>query len=232
MKRGLSAVLVLVVLAAGCAGAMGSRDPITRDAVALRVAPGTTAQAAGDFIRQGSFEYALLATQQDSAWIAAAATQAGLQATNPARFGNTTYAFFGPAAVGDTTHTVPVPGGGRILMHDALFRESDRLIDLMLVRFDSINNVHSAVSALLGYIGSDVGNTAVLLLAIETPSQQFGDSVANELRAAYTDTRECANQPPDARLRLFYGPEARARCESAQIRSEGGGAISARFVLP
>ena len=226
MKRGLSAVLVLIVSAAGCSGALGSRDPITRDVVALRVVPGTSAQSVGDFIRQGSFDYALLRTEQDSAWLAAAATQAGLQATNPARFGNTAYAFFGPAAVGDTTHTVLVSGGGRILMHDALFRESDRLIDLMLVRFDSISSVSNAVTALLSYIGSDVGNTSVLFLAIETPSQQFGDSVSNELRADGKLQRvQSAGILPVAAIAgnrwsgVFFGSESGGLLDSIQGRN-------------
>src|SRR5690606_15266891 len=108
------------------------------------------------------------------------------------------------------THVVPVQGGGRLLLHDALFRMENRLIDLMLVRFDSVADVRSGVRALLGYVGSDVGNTAVVLLAIETPSPEVGDSIASRLRGVfYTDTRDCANgQNGASNIRLFYGPAA------------------------
>ena len=234
MKRGSTAVALILLLAAGCASGLGNRDPITRTALAWRVQPGTTAEQAGDFVKQGAYTFALIAAAQDSAWFATAAQRAGLETTRPGSVGDMRYAFLGPKAVGDTTHTVQVQGGGRLLLHDALFRMENRLIDLMLVRFDSVADLRSGVRALLGYRGSDVGNTSVVLLAIETPSQAFGDSIASRLRGVfYGDTRECANgQDGASGIRLFYGPEARVRCESAQIRTENGIAISARFVMP
>jgi hypothetical protein len=235
MKQGwMMAGLALV--AAGCATGLVGGDPIQRDALALRVPENMTAEALGARIQQGGYEFAMISTTQDSAFLAAAATRAALQMTRPGRIGNATYTFFGPKPIGDTTHTVMVQGGGQVRLHDALYRiDKNRVLDLLVARFDSVTDVRSGVRALLGYVGSDVSNNAGLLLGVEAPTRQFGDSVAVLLRAVYRDTRECASAGSAANapsIRLFYGPELRVRCERAEILGEANAPVSAQFVLP
>jgi hypothetical protein len=235
MKHGWI-VAGIALVATACATGLVGRDPLQRDALALRVPDGMTADALGARIKQGGYEFAMLATGKDSAFLAAAATQAGLQMTRPGRIGNATYTFFGPKAVGDTTHTVTVPGGGQVRLHDALYQvDKNRHLDLLIAKFEGVTDLSRGVRALLGYVGSDVSNNAGLLLGVEAPTQQFGDSVALLLRAVYRDTRECATAPATANapsIRLFYGPEIRVRCEKAQVLGEANAPVSAQFVLP
>jgi hypothetical protein len=224
-------------MAAGCAAAgLGGRNPEERDALALRVPEGMTAEALGTRIKQGGYEYAMLSTSRDSAFLAAAAVQAGLEMTRPGRLGTSTYAFFGPKPLGDTTHTVAVQAGGQVRLHDALYRiDKTRNLDLLVARFENVTDLRSGVRALLGYVGSDVSNNAGLLLGIESPTPQFGDSVATLLRAVYRDTRECASAGASANsptIRLFFGPESRVRCERAEVLGEANAPVSAQFVLP
>ena len=236
MKRGTIAVVLVSLVGAACA-TLGTRDPIQRDAIALKLSGNGSAQDLGNRLKQGGFEFALVSSDRDSAWLAAAATAAGLQITRPGRVGNATYTFFGPKALGDTTHTVPVPGGGQIRLHDALYQiDKNRTLDLILARFDSITDISRAARALLAYVGSDVSNNAALLLAIEAPSSQAGDSIARSLRTYLSETRECAggdnNAGTGSSLRVFFGPTARIRCERAQVLNEAGGPVSASFQLP
>lgn len=235
MKQGMIAVVLVSIIGAACA-TISTRDPIQRDAIALKVSRSTSAEQFGSRLKQGGYEFALVSADQDSAWLAAAAASSGLQITRPGRVGNATYAFFGPKAVGDTTHNVPVQGGGQVRLHDALFRlDKNRIVDLILARFDSVTDISSATRALMSYVGSDVSNSAALLLAIEAPSQQAGDSIARSLRAYLSETRECAGGDHPAygsSIRLFYGPATRIRCERAQVLGESGGPVSASFQLP
>jgi hypothetical protein len=234
MKQ-VSVVVVLVSLMAACATVRG-RDPVQRDAVALRVTGNPSAEQFGARLREGGYEYALVASDRDSAWLASAANAAGLQITRPGRVNGGNYVFFGPKALGDTTHTVSVQGGGQVRLHDALFQvDKARTLDLILARFDSVTNVSRATQALISYIGSDVSNSAALVLAIEAPTPQAGDSIARSLRVLYSESRECAggdNNPNGSTMRLFFGPTTRIRCERAQVLNESGGPISASFQLP
>jgi hypothetical protein len=224
------------MLGAACAGALGGGSPLERDAIALKVGSNTSSEELGARLQQGGYEFALISADRDSAWLAAAATRAGLQMTRPGRVGPSTYVFFGPKPVGDTTHTVPVQGGGQVQLHDALYRvDKDHAVDLILARFDAVTDLSRGVRALLGYVGNDVSNNAALLLAIESPTPQAGDSIALLLRAAYTDTRECAGATAPATssaIRLFYGPQVRVKCERAEVLNESGGPVSAQFLLP
>jgi hypothetical protein len=98
-----------------------------------------------------------------------------------------------------------------------------------------VTNVSRATQALISYIGSDVSNSAALVLAIEAPTPQAGDSIARSLRVLYSESRECAggdNNPNGSTMRLFFGPTTRIRCERAQVLNESGGPISASFQLP
>jgi hypothetical protein len=239
MKRSSIVIAAAGLMVTACASALGGRgDPVPRDAIALRVPATITAEALGARLRQGGYEFAMLSAPRDSAWLATAATAAGLQMTRPGRVGENTYVFFGPKAVGDTTHTVPVPSGGQVRLHDALFQvDKARNLDLIIARFEGVTDLRSGVRALLGYVGSDVSNSAALLLGVDAPTPQFGDSVALLLRALYTDTRECGSTSnPQAGnqtgLRLFYGPQVRVRCERAEVLNESGSPISVHFLLP
>ena len=96
MKRGLSVVALVLLIAAGCASSLGNRDPIRRSSLAWRVQPGTTAEQAGDFVKQGAYTFALIAAAQDSAWFASVATGAGLSLSGPGRTGGRGMAFMTP----------------------------------------------------------------------------------------------------------------------------------------
>lgn len=226
----------ITLITAGCAAGFGGSKPFERDVLALRVSANTTADQLGTRLLQGGYEFAMLATQFDSAWLAAAATRAGLQMTRPGRIGESNYVFFGPKAVGDTTHTVNVRTGGRVRLHDALFQvDKEHAVDLILARFDSVTDIREGVRALLGYVASDVSGNAALVLGVETTTQQLGDTVSVLIRAAYTDTRECAASSAPASqsaIRLFYGPNARVQCQRAEILNEAGGPVSAKLTLP
>lgn len=235
MKRSSVSVLVGGALVAACAGGLGRGGPLQRDAIALKVAGETSSEQLGDRLRQGGYEFALVSSQRDSAWLAAAATRAGLTMTRPGKVGSSSFAFFGPKPAGDTTHVVAVPGGGQIQLHDALYQiDKYRALDLILARFDSVADLSRGVRALVGYVASDVSGNAGLLLGIEAPNPPAADSIATLLRALYTDAIECANAaaPTAPAIRLFYGPRARLTCERAEVLNESGGPISAQFALP
>ena len=238
MKRSTALVVLSTVIVGGCALGLGGSDPLERDVLALRVPAGMTAEQLGSRLQQGGYEFALLVATQDSGWLAAAAAQAGLQMTRPGHVGDAHYVFFGPAALGDTTHVIAVRSGGSVRLHDALFElDKQHHVDLILARFDSVADLREGVRSLLSYVAKDVSGNAALLLGIETPTQQFGDSVAVLIRAAYLDTRECAEQNAGtaavpSTIRLFYGPQLHVRCDNASVLNEAGGPVSARFVLP
>ncbi|HEY0303790.1 MAG TPA: hypothetical protein VGC44_02405 [Longimicrobiales bacterium] len=234
MKRVTIAVVMVMVVGAACATVRG-RDPIMRDALALRVSGNASAEQFGSRLKQGGYEFALVSTDRDSAWLASAATSAGLQITRPGRVGGAHYVFFGPKPLGDTTHTVPVQGGGQVRLHDALYQlDKSRTLDLILARFDSVTDLTRATRALMTYVGSDVSNNAALLLAIEAPSVQAGDTIARSLRAYLAETRECTGgeNTGGSTLRLFFGPATRVQCTRAQVLNETGNPVSAQFVLP
>lgn len=234
MKRSKAFAILVVVIIAGCAVRMGGPAPVQRDTIAWRVPASITAEQLGTRLQQGGYEFALLATSHDSTFLASAATRAGLQMTRPGRIAGSNYVFFGPKAVGDTTHTVTVRTGGRVQLHDALFRiDKNRSVDLIIARFDSVTNISEGVRSLVEYVAKDVSGNAALLLGFEPPTPQIGDSVSLLLRALLNDTRDCTSGAPGrpSPIRLFYGPEVRVRCERAQVLNESGGPVSVQFVL-
>jgi hypothetical protein len=236
MKRSTAFVILFAVIITGCAVRLGGPSPVQRDTLAWRVPGNTTADELGARLRTGGYEFAMLATSRDSAFLATAATRAGLQMTRPGRIGESSYVFFGPKAIGDTTHSVPVPTGGHVRLHDALFQiDKNRRVDLIIARFDSVANLREGVRALLQYVAKDVSGNVALLLGFEPASPQIGDSVSVLVRAILTDTRECsaaAGRTAQPTIRLFYGPEVRVRCERAEVLNETGGPVSAQFILP
>jgi hypothetical protein len=235
MKRSGVAVIFVTIIIAGCAVRMGGPSPIRRDAVAWRVPNNLDADTVGARIQAGGYEFALIATQRDSAFLARAAWRAGLQMTRPGRIGDTNYVFFGPKAIGDTTHSAPVTGGGYVRLHDALFEiEKNRRVDLIIARFDSVADIRAGVRTLIEYIAKDVSSNVPLLLGFEPTSPQMGDSVSVLVRALLADTRECSGSASAAAaptIRLLYGPEARVHCERADVLSITGAPVGAQFTL-
>ncbi|MGQ0561299.1 MAG: hypothetical protein ACT443_05430 [Gemmatimonadota bacterium] len=227
----------MMLAVAGCAVRLGGPSPVDRDAIALHVADHAAAAEVAQQIKQRDADFAILSAARDSAWFAAVAAGAELTATRPGNVGARTYAFLGPKALGDTTLTLKVPGGGEIRLHDALFQiDKNRRIDLLAVRLDSAAELQKSIETLLTYIATDVGANVAVLLAIEPPTPALGDSVSVLTRAAFADVWECTEQgrsgtsPAALPIRLFYGPVVRMRCESAERAGQGG--LFGHFVLP
>jgi hypothetical protein len=230
MKQGRLAIAAAsVLIVAGCAKlTMGPPKRLERDAVVMHLDAGATVEQTAQTLTQGGVEFAILSAPQDSAWFANVATRANLTSTRPGAVSGRTYAFLGPKALGDTTLTLTVPGGGTIRIHDALFElDKTRHIDLMAVQFDSTVNVQRSVNRLLEYVAGDVGATVSVLFAIEAPTQAVTDSVARLMRAIYTDLYECTaagkagTARGDAPFRAYFGPLARTRCKNAEQLDRG-----------
>ena len=228
-QRRLVMPAVAAMIAAACSGMMmGTPKPVNRDVLITRADANQSAEQTAQTLMQRGAEFALLSAPRDSAWFADVARRANLTSTRPGKVSGTTYAFMGPKALGDTTLTLTVPGGGVIRMHDALFEiDKNHHLDLMSVQMDSIVNVQRAVARLLEYIAGDVGATASVLFAIEAPTAAIGDSIATLMRPLYTEVYECtaegrsgAARPPAA-ARVYFGPIARMRCESAERLAPG-----------
>jgi len=229
MKQGRLVIAAVAVMAAACGGMMmGTPKPVNRDVLITRADANTSAEQTAQMLTQRGAQFAMLASPRDSAWFAEVARRANLASTRPGKVSGTTYAFLGPKALGDTTLTLAIPGGGVIRMHDALFEiDKNHQLDLMSVQMDSIVNVQRAVNKLLEYIAGDVGATASVLFAIEAPTVAIGDSIAVLMRPLYTDVYECtaegrsgAARAPAA-ARVYFGPIARMRCESAERLAPG-----------
>jgi hypothetical protein len=240
MKPGsVMAVVIAGLFVAGCAVRLGGPSPVDQDAVALRVPADATADQIAQLLKQRGVDYAILSGQRDSAWYADVATRAALTSTRPGRAGATTFAFLGTKAIGDTTLSLKVPGGGELLVHDALYTiDKNRRLDLMAVRIEAAANLRESIRTLLAYIATDVLPNAAVLLAIEPAIPALGDSISILTRAAFADAWECTRDGrtnstvTDLPIRLFYGPAVRMTCESAERIDIGGGAIIGQFVLP
>jgi hypothetical protein len=228
-QRRLGIAAAAAVMAAACGGMMmGTPKPVNRDVLVAQAGTGASAEQTAQVLTQRGAEFAILSAPRDTAWFAEVARRANLASTRPGKVSGTTYAFMGPKALGDTTLTLTVPGGGVIRLHDALFEiDKNHHLDLMAVQMDSIVNVQRAVNKLLEYIAGDVGATASVLFAIEAPSVAIGDSVAVLMRPLYTEVYECTAQgrsgsarAPTA-TRVYFGPIARMRCESAESLAAG-----------
>jgi hypothetical protein len=223
MNRYVRASLLLLpaLTLAACAVRLGGPGPERYDAAALFEPLNADADAVARRIRETGAEIVLLASErQDSAYFSYIAAQAGLGRSRPGAVGGRGYAFMtNLELLGDTTLSLAVPGGGAVHMHDALFKiDRYRNIDLMLVRLEA-TDVRAAVRALLGYIATDVGADASVLLAIDGASQSAADSAAILMRATFGNAAECAedSQPVQpAPVRLLYGPSARLSCLSAR----------------
>jgi hypothetical protein len=154
--------------------------------------------------------------------------------TNPPRLrlSHSLWSLTNLEVLGDTSLVLTVPGGGKVHMHDALLKvDKTRNLDMMMVRFDAAD-VRAATNTLLGYIATDVGGDASLLIAVDGPTTQVADSVATLMRATLTTSLECeGSKPADGAgipLRLLYGPSARLTCLSARVLSGTPAALAAR----
>lgn len=228
-----------VLLASGCSLRMGGPRPVDTDAAVIVTGANASAEQIAAQLTQRGVDYAIISAARDTTFFKDIAARAQLKSTRPGNLGTTTFAFIGPQALGDTTMTLAVPGGGQVRIHDALYRiDKVRRLDLLAARIEPNTNLQQAIQRLLNYVATDVGATAALLLAIEPPTPALGDSVALLTRAAFSDVWECTsagrggasgNHLP---IRVFVGPAVRMRCESAEVGDIGGPAIVGRFELP
>lgn len=210
----------LVVTLSACAVRLGGPGPQEYDAVALRASG--DAAALGQRLRAAGAELVLLAADQDSSWFAQVAASAQLGLSGPGTTGGTGLALLSNLKLlGDTALAIAIEGGGQLHMQDALYEiDKNRHLDLMLVRLDPEAPLRASVRTLLGYIATDVGGAASVLLAIEAPSPMAADSTALLLRAAFEQANDCRGRGPAAdaaaqTVRLFYGPQARIDCVRA-----------------
>lgn len=234
-RRLLSAALLLSSTA--CAVRLGGSKPEEYGTLGMAVPAGASVAAVADVIRQAGARIVLFTAERDSAWFAEVATATGLALSGPSRTEPAGKAFLTNLEIlGDTSIVLGVADGTRMHLHDALYQiEEGRHIDLMFVRIAETSDLRDATRALLGYIATDVGANAAVMIALDAPTPQAGDSVAVLLRAAYTSARECAGPAaaaaPPGRLQLFYGPSARARCKSARLIDYEGQPITAELVV-
>lgn len=226
--RRLIPVVMMTLLVAACGGMMmGTPDPVDRDAIVMHLDATASAEAVAETLTQQGVEYAILSAPRDSAWFADVATRASLATTRPGAVSGRTFAFIGPKALGDTTLTLSVPGGGVLRIHDALFEiDKNHRLDLLAVQMDSTVSAQRSLTRLLEYIAKDVGATVSVLLAIEAPTA-VSDSLEVLLRPLYTDMYECTTEgrtgaaPADLPIRAYFGPIARMRCNGAERLDRG-----------
>ncbi|HUP88601.1 MAG TPA: hypothetical protein VM100_04600 [Longimicrobiales bacterium] len=230
-------IAAAVATMGGCAVRMGGPSPVGEDALILRITNETADQIA-TMLKQDGVEFAILSGSRDSAFYADVATRAGMKSTRPGRAGTTTFAFLGPQALGDTTLSLKVQGGGEIRIHDALYRiDKERRLDLMAVHFESATNIKEHVRTLLNYVSTDVSASAGVILSVESPTPALGDSVSVLLRAYLADVWECTKEgKAGARnqnlpMRAYYGPSARIRCDDARLLTNAGGGMFGHFVM-
>lgn len=223
----------------GCAVRLGGPSPVDTDAAVLTVPASATAEQIAQQLAQQHAEYAILSAQRDTAFFADVARRLNLHTTRPGNVGTTTYAFIGPKALGDTTLTIAVAGGGQIRIHDALYRiDKARTLDLLAARIEPNTNLQRAVETLLKYVADDVGPTAALLLAVEPPTPAMGDSVSVLTRAAFADVWECTPEGKSGAsaahlpVRVFAGPAVRLRCKTAENVTGAGTGVLGHFELP
>ena len=235
MRSGrLLVVSLLIGAAAGCGVHLSGPPPVPQDAMALRVAPDATAEQVATLLTQQGAEIAILASTHDSTWYADVAKRANLKSTRTANTGTTTFAFLGAQALGDTTLSLKVKGGGELKVHDALYRiDKQRRLDLMAIKMDQQSDLREAVRSLLDYISTDINSTAAVVFAIEPPTPALGDSISFLIRAAFSDVWECTEagkktpRTTDLPLRMFYGPSMHIKCDGAQtITSQGNGLLA------
>jgi hypothetical protein len=226
---------MLVLGSTACAVRLGGSKPESYETLALAVPDDASAQDVASFIKETGAAIVLMTADKDSAWFGEVATGTGLALSGPGRTEPSAKGFLtNLELVGDTSIVLGVPDGTRMHMHDALYQiEEGRDVDLMFARINPDSDLRSAARALLTYAATDVDATAAIMLAIEAPTTQAGDSVAVLLRAAWSTAHECAgaDAPVPGRVRLYYGPSARVRCVRARPVNYEGMPIIADLVV-
>jgi hypothetical protein len=239
MIRVLRAALPLLTLSlpvTACAVLLGGPAPVGYQAAALQVAAGAPATEVVQRLRAAGVDLVLLSAPHDSAWFASVAEGTGLGLSGPGFTARRGFAFLANLELlGDTSLTLDVPGGGRVYLHDALYRvDRDRILDLILVRFDG-PDVRAGVRTLFGYIATDVAAHAAVLLAIDADTPALADSAAVLMRAHYAPAAECGNGDRDLAqtggIRLMLGPAARLTCRNARVLPGSPPGIIANVVV-
>ncbi|MGH7504961.1 MAG: hypothetical protein ACRELX_04905, partial [Longimicrobiales bacterium] len=191
--RRIGWVAVLAFAVCACAVRLGGPSPEEYQALALAASETTSAAEAAQQIQSVSADLVMISGQQDSAWFAEVASTAGLPLSGPGTTGPTAMAFLSRLELLGDTSIVLAAGEGRMHMHDALYQiDEDRLLDLMMVSIQPDADLREAVRTLLSYIATDVGATAAVLLGVDAPTVEAGDSISVLMRAAFANAYECA----------------------------------------
>lgn len=244
VRRLILPALALLLLGA-CSVRLGGPGPVEYRTVALSTGAGAQPGQVAAYIRQAGANVVLLAAQADSSWFAEVARQSQLTLSGPGDAGGVNLAFLASSPVGDTTVTLALGSGGKLVLHDALYKvDKHRYLDLMALRVGSAADAKAAVQALLRYVATDVMSDAAVVLAIDVPDAATGDALADLLRPAFLDARSCipvaerggevggeAGAGAGPGMRLFYGPEARLRCESARTLGAEGAPVVAQLII-
>jgi hypothetical protein len=221
---------------AGCAIRLGGSKPEEYRTLALQPPAEATVADIARVVHETNASIVLLTAQRDSAWFGDVAAQTGLALSGPGTTESNAKAFFTNLKVlGDTSIVLGVADGTRMHMHDALYEiDKTRQLDLMLIGISPRSDLREAVRTLLSYIATDVGATAAIMMAIDAPTPQAGDSIATLLRAAYSNAGECdrtSDSGGASSVRLFYGPSARVQCKTARRLTDGGSPILADLIV-
>jgi len=235
MKVRLWLMGALLLMVTGCAVRLGGMKPVEYRALAFSTGSATATEVAG-WIREAQANVVLLAAPGDSAWFDEVAQRSSLSLSGPGRAGNLSLAFLATKPIGDTTLVLPLPNGGGLSVHDALYKvDKTRFLDLLALRIEPGTDAREAVRALLAYVATDVMPNAAVVLAIDMPDEATDRSVTSLLSPAFADARTCVDRDatPTAGtgMRLFYGPEARLSCESAQVLGGARGTLVARLIV-
>lgn len=226
-----------LVLVTGCAVRLGGPGPVEYRVVALSAGSGAAPEDVAGWIRQADANVVLLsAAAADSTWFGEVAQRSSLSLSGPGSAGQVAFAFLASEPVGDTTIVLSSAEGASVVVHDALYKvDKHRYLDLLALRIGSAPEARVAVKALLRYVATDVMPEAAVVLAVEVPDAATGDSVAAFLDPAFRDARAClagrGAERRSAGMRLFYGPEARLRCEDARLLGGDDSPILARLVV-
>lgn len=238
-------VLVAVSLAAAaCAVRLGGPDPVEYRTLALDVTDAPAPATVAERIRGASADIVFLSAQADSSWFDQVAAQTQLELSGPGQAGTTALAVLAGPPVGDTTIALPVPGDRPLVIHDALYEVDDeRFLDLLALRIESAERARRALHAFLEYVATDVYAEAAVVVAVDVPDPTVGDTVAVLLRPAFHEAQDCLAsmqaeggvpappRPAPVRMRLFYGPELRIRCEEARLVAGEPAAVLARLIV-
>lgn len=242
MKRGARlGAAGLAALVIGCAVRLGGPGPVEYPTLALDAGQGVAAFVVADEIRRVGARLVLLAGAADSAWFAEVAQRTEKELSGPGDAGTTSLAFLAGKPVGDTTLALSMEGGGRFVVHDALYTvDKSRFLDLLATRADSGVDLRSFVRALLQYVATDVMPHAAVVLAVDVADPAAGDSLAALLDPALTDAQACGREEgrtaPAAvqrqvEMRLFYGPPAIMTCRSVRVLNGARAPVLAQLVV-